>query len=275
MATRQRADLRINFLEGTYTLGRPIELVENGKISDSGHNGHRVIWQADAGVSAVLSGAISLKDWTLYDARRGIWSAPIRSRERFRNLYVNGRRAVRAHTRNLFDAAQVLESGFGFADGPDISLFRNLNDVELVATWEWQLSRCAVVSATAVQVQVAPVCFANSRRANRMIYLENAFELLNNPGDWYLDRSGAIAGAAAIYYVPRPGEDPQRMSAQLSETEQLVTITGTSDSPVHDVQFKGLSFLNNAWFVDKSSAGRAGPPLTSNTWTESPFSRRC
>jgi hypothetical protein len=48
-------------------------------------------------------------------------------------------------------------------------------------------------------------------------YVENAFELLGMPGQWYLDRS-----AHQVYYVLRSGEDMRTADVEMPVLETLV-----------------------------------------------------
>ena len=256
-ARKQREDIRVNFLDGVYRLAQPITLVENVQVSDSGRNGFKIIWQAALGARPVLSGGRPINSWTRYGDGQ-IWRAGLTDPKFYRNLYVNGQRAERARSRNQLDGFEITSSGYRFAEGGDISKYRNLADVELVRLWEWQMSRCHVVSATSLEIQVAKPCFDNSQRVNVGIYVENAFELLDHPGEWYLDRTGAIDGSPAVYYLPRKGEDPAKLNAILGETEQLMTLNGRPGRPLQNVAVTGLGFAHAGWFVDKSLASKVG-----------------
>ena len=264
VAARQRDDIHVNLLDGTYSLTQPLALVETPNASDSGHNGHQIIWQAAAKAHPVLSGGVALRGWTPYDTTLNIWRADAPPKLNARQLYVNGRRADRTITSDLMAGFSVTEHGFRLRDPLfnrpiDISNFHNLQDVELVRLFNWQLSRCNVTSATVTDINVHPVCFYNSKAANLGIYIENAFELLNKPGQWYLDRSGAVGGQPSVYYIPRAGEKLEDTRAVLSATEKLLTLAGADMAhPIHDVTIKGLSFSHGTWFVDQSLAGRVG-----------------
>ncbi len=60
--------------------------------SDSGQNGYQVIYRNAVGETAIISGGVPIMNWTL--GTNGIWSAPSPVSD-FRQLYVNGQRAVR------------------------------------------------------------------------------------------------------------------------------------------------------------------------------------
>jgi len=73
---------------------------------------------------------------------------------------------------------------------------------------------------------------------------ENALEFLDEPGEWYLDRSG---GGGALYYMPRPGENPATAHVELPYLECLVEGAGTPERPVANIRFEGLTFSYATW----------------------------
>jgi hypothetical protein len=73
-------------------------------------------------------------------------------------------------------------------------------------------------------------------------FLSNAIELLDEPGEWYLDRL-----SHRLYYWPRQGERPEHMEAIVPVLETLVQVEGTADSPVSNVRFEGITFNYATW----------------------------
>jgi hypothetical protein len=73
---------------------------------------------------------------------------------------------------------------------------------------------------------------------------ENALEFLDEPGEWYLDRSGA---GGTINYIPRTGEKMATASVELPFLESLVEGLGTPDRPVANIRFEGLTFSYATW----------------------------
>lgn len=66
---------------------------------DSGFNGHRVIYKAFEDETPILTGGIYLTGWTLHDPEKNIYRADA-PKERFRQLYTNGKPGIRARTTN-------------------------------------------------------------------------------------------------------------------------------------------------------------------------------
>jgi hypothetical protein len=73
-------------------------------------------------------------------------------------------------------------------------------------------------------------------------YIENALELLDEPGEWYLDRP-----AKTVYYIPRPGEDMTKVEVIAPAIETLVELRGTLDKPVGHIRFEGITFRHGSW----------------------------
>jgi hypothetical protein len=171
----------------------------------------------------------------------------------------------------------------GYAAGEDtLSKWRHPNDLEFVytggnAVWSepsvglgsWTEPRCPVASVHGTDVRMAEPCWKNStkrvmlpsgvRTANLVgpasvgkqpTSIENAYELLGRPGEFYLDRSSRI-----IYYTPRKGEDMKRADVEAPRLESLLRIAGTAEAPVHDVTIRGISFEYAGWQEPSSSEG--------------------
>jgi hypothetical protein len=74
--------------DGTYRLDRPLVFKPNGPVVEI---------RAAAGAKPVISGAVKIGGWTQVDKTRNIWRADA-GKYVSRQLYVNGKRAVRART---------------------------------------------------------------------------------------------------------------------------------------------------------------------------------
>ena len=81
-----------------------------------------------------------------------------------------------------------------------------------------------------------------SERGNSAFRLMDAPELLDTPGEWFLDKK-----TGRLYYYPLPGEDMKTADVVMPWLENLVQVAGTVDKPVRHVGFKGISFAHSAW----------------------------
>jgi hypothetical protein len=81
-------------------------------------------------------------------------------------------------------------------------------------------------------------CEVNERS---YFYVENVFEELNAPGEWYLDKDQGI-----LYYMPEDGVDLETAVIEVPILQQVVQFVGTQDEPVRHVTLKGFRFAHTA-----------------------------
>ena len=94
LASALRADAVVELGDGTYPLGATLGF----DATDSGTAGHPVVWQAATGAHPILSGAKKITGWTVSDTGKNIWKASAPGTFATRQLYVDGKIAVRART---------------------------------------------------------------------------------------------------------------------------------------------------------------------------------
>ena len=79
---------------------------------------------------------------------------------------------------------------------------------------------------------------------NRMV--ENVFEELDAPGEWYFD-----ARKQCLYYYPLPGEQVESLHFEVPALKCLVSLQGTQQEPVRNVTFQNLEFtLTSRTFME-------------------------
>ena len=274
---KMSGDITVYLNGGVYRLTEPLAL----DPADSGMNGHNVIYTAAADERPVISGGVEVTGWKRSDAGKNIWSAPAPAGlKNTRQLYVNGVRAQR--TRGLLPVS-VTETKEGYtASSAAMAKWRNPGDIEFVYTggnalWSessfglgpWTEPRCPVAGIEDTNITMAQPCWDNSTRrvmlpngkrtanlvgpasvGKQPAYVENAFELLGTPGQWYLDRK-----EGAIYYVPRLGEDLSKADVEVPVLEKLISARGTKDNPIHNIVFSHLQFSYATWLQPSSGEG--------------------
>jgi hypothetical protein len=262
-------DVAILLTDGVYRLSSPLQLT----AEDSSVSGHPLVFSATQGAHPVLSGAIQIRHWKEIDTAKNLWAAAIPSgTPDARQLYVNGIRATR--TRGRLPVTLAMNSE-GYTESTDtLSQWKQPTRIEFVYTggntnWSekeasngsWTEVRCPVASIAKTNIRMAEPCWknstervmlpGNSRTANLVgpksvgampSYMENAFEMLGVPGQFYLDTV-----ASMLYYVPRPGEDLNRADVELPVLETLLEMRGTVERPIHDIAFNGIQFSYATW----------------------------
>lgn len=272
------SDLTVHLASGTYRQSGPLVL----DARDSGTNGHRVIWQGTG--ATVVSGGRQVVGWHQVPGRKGLWSAPApQGLTDTRQLYVDGVRARRAAGAV---PVQLTQTATGYTASSDtIAHWKHPSDAEFVYTsgealWnvernglgQWTEPRCRIASAEGTTITMAQPCWDNSNKRvefpdipgrtvsmvgpghltnnGKASYVENAYELLDQPGEWYLDRS-----AHRVYYLPRKGENLDHADVEAAAAEKLLDGRGTADAPVHDIAFRGIQFSYATWLTPNSAEG--------------------
>jgi hypothetical protein len=72
-------------------------------------------------------------------------------------------------------------------------------------------------------------------------YVENVFEELDAPGEWYLD-----AKAGILYFMPELGMDMSQAVVEAPVLETLVRFAGTQDNPVQHIALEGFRMTQTA-----------------------------
>lgn len=78
----------------------------------------------------------------------------------------------------------------------------------------------------------------------------NAYQFLDQPNEWYLDKHTDI-----LYYVAKKGVDPNALNIELPTVQKLIDAVGTATAPVHDIAFQGLIFKDATWLQPESNQG--------------------
>ncbi len=255
-AATMSEDLTIYIRGGTYVLDSPLTFTG----SDSGQNGHQVIWTAYKDENVVVSGGTSISGWTKVEGDNNIWAAPANGVDS-RDLYVNGERALLAREeckalewakKYLYVSKENLPDSFARPDDLEIVFARK---------WKWNIIRLASVQDNAdFDVPAFRLKYTDESRdaftanltgaaldepevrAESMRYLQNAYEFLNEPGEFYLDK-----GADQVFYIPKEGEDMNKVDAVLGRLENLVVFDGAADNSVKNITFSNINFRYTTW----------------------------
>ena len=132
------------------------------------------------------------------------------------------------------------ECAFGVdkQDWMDASSFRNPTDilVRLLHYWKDEMLPLKRYDADSGTFYSTKYCSMSPREGDRY-YLENVFEALHNPGEWYLDRK-----AEQLYYIPFENERMEDVELYAGSLEKGIELYG-----VKNICFTGVSFVNFGW----------------------------
>jgi hypothetical protein len=250
-----RGDIVVYLRGGTYVLSSPLKLTSQ----DSGSGGYQVIYRAYENEKPIISGGTRISGWTLHDGQKNVYKARVGTSLRTRQLYVDGVRATRA--RGEADPFGFVKTSAGYTTTDTaIEHWANVDDIEFVDFVQWLNYRCGVSSVSGTTITMQEPCWSNTQREYKPKdwrmgspeWIENAYEVLDEPGEWYLDNS-----TGWLYYKPRPGEDISTATVIAPRLETLVEGTGTLDEPIHDVQFYGITFSYATWLAPDTDQGYA------------------
>ncbi|HUT12943.1 MAG TPA: right-handed parallel beta-helix repeat-containing protein [Thermoguttaceae bacterium] len=233
---------------------------------DSGTAAAPVVIEAYAGERPILSGGRVIRG---FRHNGPLWEAVIPEVKAggwyFRQLFVDGRRRQRARGPNTgyhriarllpgpkdAHGKAIARDKFEFAPG-DIEPWERLGDVNLVLMHSWETSihplRSVDTQSNVVEL-AAPLkewwCLGYWEKAQRY-YVENAYELLDQPGEWYLDRETGV-----LSYWPMPGEKPDQTEVIAPRLSELVRLAGDADAGayVEHVTLRGLTFHHADWLL--------------------------
>jgi hypothetical protein len=251
LVPRAAGDVVVELSGGTYRLSAPLQL----GVEDSGTPGHRVVYRAAAGQIPVLSGARQVTGFSRIDAVKNIYQATVPPGAESRDLFVDGVRAQRAAGPRDPGGFSVTATGFTTSD-PSYTTWTNASRVEVVRDNGWKQMRCPLASITkspsgGSNIVVDPGCWNNNHNAvpnpgfpfngaglptlDGVTRLENAYQLLGTPGQFYLD-----SAAGKLFYVPRPGEDMSRVDFELPVAQELLNVSGTPGhlAPLNDTDWR-------------------------------------
>lgn len=246
-------DICLRLQEGVYQLNQPITI----RPED---NGTRIV--ADGKVT--ISGGVSISGWKK-EGKYYVADVPdFNGRPlEFRQLWVNGKKAVRARDVNDFEQMFRIRSVDKanetiYVPAKAVKKIINAKYPEMVLHEMWCIANLRIKNIK-IQGDSAAVTFhqpeshvhfmhpwpspmVTTDGHNSAFYLTNAKELLDSEGEWYLD-----ARASKLYYIPRKGEDMGGAEVIAPAVETLVQVAGTPDEPVKDVTFEGITFSYATW----------------------------
>lgn len=258
-----KEDINVYLHEGTYQLTSTLRLSN----ADGGTNGHYVRYMAAPGETPLVTGGIPVNGWELFDAEKNIWCAKDVV-GRFRQLYVNGKKAIRARHPNVkpngdhyFNRlAKVDTTGRAFDVYTDqIKKLENIkkSEIHVMVAWADQTLRIDDVKYNGNTCKIIPqdpertrlfrraypmlgTAFMSNPPKQQCYYLENDMSLLDMEGEWYLDED-----TNTLYYMPREGENMSTANVVAPNIETLIEVKGESTKDkVQNISFSGIVFAH-------------------------------
>lgn len=265
-----KGGIHIWMMGGTYNLYEPVFI----RPEDAGTEDSPTTIDAMPGEQPVLSGGVSITGWKkagtvpgLPVAAKGkVWVADVPAIGGgpflFRQLWVNGRKAVRARYSNDDSLCRIISWNHTtqqcWIPTPPTPSLAKVPGLEMLIHQWWAVAMLRVkqlevhgdstlLSFEQPERKVQsehpwPAPWQSASTGNSAFYLTNAIQFLDQPGEWYLD-----VKAQQLYYWPKADEQPANAEIIAPWQETLIKVAGTIDNPVQYVQFKNIRFAYTGW----------------------------
>lgn len=261
---------------GTYYLPQTLEFT----AEDSGAKAAPIIWKAAEGEKVILSGGRILKGkWQ--KSKDGIWFIEIPEAKgwrrdefhpesyskkpeyplNFRQLFVNGKRAIRARYPNanldnpfLYSVAntngqvQIVEGKIKKSWGLESDAQMNL-----VPRWRFfnQWNDITSVDTTNNVIHIGPREQHGEIDKGSWFWIEGVKEELDMPGEWYLDHK-----LGRLYYKPLLGENPNASEFIYPILNRIFYVKGDVEKniTVKNIHFQGFDIKHTTYTLGQIEA---------------------
>jgi GH141 insertion domain/Right handed beta helix region len=274
--------IEIIVLEGEYLMLQPLILT----IDDSGTDDSPLIIKAEEGKKARFNGGVKLNGfekvndqlWRVFVPQVAFYNSY------FEQLYVNGRRAIRARTPNkgfyfVKEVTEtVVEQGTGRApefaiqkiklDKADATCFNSFSaqdykDALITFYHKWDNSRKRISNFNKRESAIYTVGGGmkpwNTLDNKTRYFIDNFKAALDSPGEWFLERTGYL------YYIPGEGETIENTTFVAPIIKEFIVIAGDSVSGkrVENIHFENLHFETAGYKtpVDGNAPAQAASPV--------------
>ena len=227
---------------GTYYLSSTLVFTQ----ADSGTPSAPILWEAMAGKNPVISGGVKLSlQWQPH--KGGIFQTKVSEDLKTEEIFVNGERQILARYPNFDSTAKYFD---GFA--------KDAISNERAATWSdpsggffhamhpalWGDFTWVITGKDAAGKITMEGGWQNNRGGamhNEIRFVENIFEELDSPGEWFLNQKTHI-----LYFYPPQGMELKTATVEATRLRSLVEFQGDETHPVRFVSLKGITFRQAA-----------------------------
>ena len=246
---------------GEYSLDAPLVFTS----LDSGAADAPVTWEAYPAEEPLVTGGRRIQGWERSDDGR--WRVQIPEVAGgdwyFNQLYVNGELRHRAripnegflrvagHPCGARDVHYHTDCDrFGFAAGDIDPDWKNLDDVEVIVYHFWTDSHLPIKeideedNIVIFEHEAGKVFTDDFTDGGARYIVENVWEGLDAPGEWYLDRTDGM-----LYYIPMPGENMLEAEVIAPVIPEFMRFEGDpmSRDYVEHITFRGITFSGTNW----------------------------
>ncbi|MEP2608803.1 MAG: right-handed parallel beta-helix repeat-containing protein [Cyclobacteriaceae bacterium] len=261
----ENVSITIYLRGGRYEISEPLRFDEK----TAGQSGNKIILKAYKNEKPVISGGVKVTGWEKVNGN--IYKASLDRSTKLRSLFVNGKRKRMAGTDVpvngvgdwgrfeingnepwAFGAGSGIE-GISFASS-DVDVYNNADDIEVIQFNTWTEKILCVESIEKVKdltvfnlqqpygAIATSMAWAGKINYERTFVIRNAFELLDQPGEFYFDKT-----AKTLYYYS-DNENMKRAEVIAPTSDGLVQIVGKSNEvQAGNLSFEGITFSHDDW----------------------------
>ncbi|BDT66908.1 hypothetical protein os1_10740 [Comamonadaceae bacterium OS-1] len=255
----KEADIYVVVRAGIYEFDKPLYLTtpeDGGTV-----NGARTTYISFPGEKVIFSGGRRITSWS----KEGL-NYYSNSNYYFRQLYVDGRRAVRARWPNQGNYSKLKDwfgdknidptsiskiNRFITIDSENLLNLENWDGVELFLQREFgqeilRIERVEVAGEKKVFFKEPENSNAFDKKfprkfSNQSFHLENSKYFIDSPYEWYLDPVGKILISGLGNF------DPNMAVMTAPKLSSLIFISGDDGAPLHNLTISGFVFSYTGW----------------------------
>lgn len=256
-ARKESGEVTLFLREGTYRLQKTVVLTKT-----DGNRNKALNIRSYPGEKVVISGGQKLDlDWKPY--KKGIMCAKIEDQAQMDMLLVNGEIRHMARYPNYDEQAIRFNGTSAEATAPSrVKQWKHPETGYLHAMHrsDWGDFHYRITGKDDKNQLALEGGWQNNRQSglhpdNRMV--ENIFEELDAPGEWFFDTEESV-----LYYYPIEGENMEKAVVETPQLKHLFEIRGTEADPVMNIRLDGLQLTQTMrTFMERYE------PLLRSDWT--------
>uniref|UniRef100_UPI00321697B9 right-handed parallel beta-helix repeat-containing protein n=1 Tax=uncultured Draconibacterium sp. TaxID=1573823 RepID=UPI00321697B9 len=245
-------DRTIWLADGFYEIKNPVVF----NSFDFNNSSIRVVFKAETEAHPVISGGQVIEGWKKNE--EGLWETDLNTGKAPRELFVGGKRAIRARYPNS-DYLRVKKVGEDrrtnfFFEKDEFPVIEKTEDTELVLLHDWSISRIGIKEIDENRLQLTAVDSIGAKvpdffnldnwEKDPRYFLENDLAFLDADYEWYFDQDKEKV------YLKLPGNtSPEFLQIVVPVSEGLIRIEGDKNNPVKNIWFDGITFQHCAWQI--------------------------
>ncbi len=138
------------------------------------------------------------------------------------------------------DITDPYHAGFNgmYVDREKFADFRNLTDITIKLLHFW---KDETVNISSYDNETGHISFSKTTsmrvKKNDRFFLQNVFEMLRKPGQWYLDKS-----EGTLYVIPETSDSPESYTVWGSTTETMISVDGADGISFENILFRANGF---------------------------------